>query len=95
MSSLNSSSTNAQVWAAYDDNASFEEDSSPAKAAAFITACIVLLRRRPNQVSTDSQSVAFDAVQISNELKRARKWLAANRSGSGSAIFQDFGGVRD
>ena len=45
MSTLNGSSTLAQVQAAYDDNASYAEDSSVSKCRAFLTACRILLRQ--------------------------------------------------
>ena len=43
MATLNASSTDAEVWAAYDENASYQEDDSTAKALAFITAGRILL----------------------------------------------------
>jgi hypothetical protein len=96
MSSLSSSSTDAQVWAAYDDNAGFEENGSPSQAAAFITACVILLRRRPVQMSNDNHTVAFDGMAVREQLNRARKWLSVNKSGNGNGVrFIDFSGLRD
>ena len=94
MSTLSSASTDAAVWSAYDDNASFEEDASPAKAAAFITACKILLRRRPQGMNVDGRSVNFEPGTITAEMKRARQWLAVNQSG-GNVRFLDFSGIRD
>lgn len=96
MSTLSSASTDQQVWDSFDDNASFEEDSSATKAAAFVTACRILLRRRPQSTSVDGTTVSFDPGAISAELMRAQKWLASNRSnGAGGVRFLDFSGVRD
>jgi len=96
MSSLSSASTNDQVRAAFDDNASFEEDASPAKAAAFLTACRILLRRRPSSVNTDGVMVTFDPGPVEAELVRARTWLALNGSANGGSVrFLDFSGIRD
>lgn len=96
MSTLSSTSTDAEVWASYDDNASFEEDGSATKAAAFVTACRILLRRRPVSTSVDGTTVAFDPGAISDEMMRAQKWLASNRnSGAGGVRYIDFSGVRD
>jgi len=96
MSSLSSASTDAEVWSAYDDNASFEEDASPAKAAAFITACRILLRRRPQGMTIEGRQVNFEAGTISAELARARTWLALNGSANGGSVrFLDFSGIRD
>lgn len=94
MSTLSSTSTDEQVWAAYDDNASFEEDASSAKAAAFVTACRILLRRRPASYGNDGETVAFDGNAIVTQLQRAEKWLAANRASAGPR-YLDFGGLRD
>jgi len=95
MSTLTGSSTNAEVWAAYDDNASYEEDVSRPKALAFITACRVLSRRLPLSIARDSQTITRESLQ--QEAAQARAWLAANpgASGSGSTrvrfgTFQDF-----
>lgn len=52
MPSLTSASTLAQVEASYDDNASYAEDASVAKAKAFVTACRILLRRLPAEAGT-------------------------------------------
>lgn len=62
MATLNSSSTDAEVWAAYDDNASYEEDGSRAKALAFLTACRILRRRLPISGSRDGQSISRESL---------------------------------
>lgn len=96
MSTLNSASTDQQVWDSFDDNASFEEDSSATKAAAFVTACRILLRRRPQSTSVDGTTVAFDPGAIEKELMRAQKWLAANRSNAAGGVRHlNFAGLRD
>ncbi len=96
MASVSSASTDAQVWAAFDDNAGFEEDSSATKAAAFVTACRVLLRRRPVSVSVDGLSTAFDGAAIRAELDRAIRYLQSNRASAGGKVKHlDFSGLRD
>lgn len=96
MSTLSSSSTDAQIWNAYDDNASFEEDSSATKAAAFLTACRILLRRRPQMTNVDGTMVSFEPNVIQSELNRARSWLAANRSsGAGGVRYLDVSTSRE
>jgi hypothetical protein len=92
--SLSSTSTDAQVWAAFDDNASFEEDHSTAKATSFVTACRILLRRRPISIATDGTQVQFDAAVIDRELQRARTWLQANSAATGPR-YADLSGIRD
>jgi hypothetical protein len=93
MSTLSSASTNAQVWAAYDDNASYEEDASRSKALAFITACRFILRRRPASTGRGEQSVSFESIK--DEMQTARDWLAANPGTEGRSqvrhgSFSDF-----
>ena len=78
MSTLTSSSTDAEVWAAYDDNASYEEDASRTKALAFITACRILIRRRPKRMYRDDRGSDFDEVAIREEMQAARRWLSLN-----------------
>lgn len=96
MSTLSSASTDQAVWDSFDDNASFEEDQSATKAAAFVTACRILLRRRPQSTSVDGTTVSFDGGAIEKELMRAQKWLAANRSNAAGGVrYLDFSGVRD
>lgn len=75
MSTLTSASTDAAVWASYDDNASYEEDSSRTEALAFITACRILLRRRPKVARRGGQNIEFDANLIRSELESAQAWL--------------------
>lgn len=88
-STLTSSSTLAEIKAAYDDNASYEEDASTAKAAAFITACRFLLRRLPKTAQAGGRGgemIERDPQTIRAELEDARKWLAHN-SRDGAVAF--------
>ena len=97
MSSLSSTSSDAEVWAAYDDNASYQEDSSQSKASAFITACRILARRLPISAARDGQSVTRESLR--EEVAEAQAWLAANPGSSGSGStrvrFGDFQDFRD
>lgn len=78
MSSINSSSTIAEVEASYDDNASYAEDNSPAKCRAFMTACRMLLRRYPRMTGTAQQHTHFNPDLLQKELETAQAWLEAN-----------------
>lgn len=96
MATLSSSSTDQQVWDSYDDNASYEEDGSTSKAAAFITACRILLRRRPRRARSDGEEIEFDANAISQELEQARAWKATNTAASGAGVRHlSFSRLRD
>ena len=78
---LTSQSTNAEFWEAYDDNASYEEAASRPKALAFITACRIILRRRPASTGRGEQTVSFESIR--QEMESARQWLAAHPDDTG------------
>jgi hypothetical protein len=77
---LTAASTRAEVIAAYEDNASYEEDGSVTKAKAFVTACRILLRREPKRYrrGRDGDEVEIDPQIVASELEYARKWASAN-----------------
>jgi hypothetical protein len=88
MSSINSSSTLVEVENAYDDNASYAEDGSVAKAKAFITACRLLIRRLPAEASSRESHLRLSPDLIRKEMEAAQAYVAANdtgTSGSGSS----------
>ncbi len=85
MSDVSSTSTLTEVQAAYDDNASYLEDASPTKAAAFVTAGTILLRRVAARSGHSQSSIEFDMRAIRDEVSQARTWLAANPVVSASA----------
>lgn len=98
MSTLNSSSSFAEVKAAYMDNASYAEDNSVTKAAAFITACRFLTLLLPGRASKGrQQEIEFTAnlETIEKQMNAASVWLdSANAGASGSqftyADLRDF-----
>jgi len=95
VSTLTSSSTLAEIKVAYDDNASYEEDASTSKAAAFVTACRFLLRRLPKTAQTGGKGgemIERDLQLIRGEMDVARRWLAVNsRGGAVSFVsLEDF-----
>ena len=92
---LTSASTDAEVIAAYEDNASWEESGSATKAAAFVTACRFMVQRFPRMTSVDGVSSTWDLNLIRAEMERARRYVASARSGSGSVRYLDLSGSRD
>ncbi|MCK4340276.1 MAG: hypothetical protein KAY37_00960 [Phycisphaerae bacterium] len=78
MSSLSSSNDINEVYAAYDDNASYAEDGSASKAHAFITACRILIRRQPKQHGQGTSSMTLSPELLRDEINRANEWLAIN-----------------
>jgi len=97
MSTLTRDSTDAEVWASYDDNASYQEDESRTKAEAFITACRVLRRRLPITAAREGQQMTRES--LAEEVAQANAWLAANPTSSGAGStrvrFGDFQRFRD
>jgi len=78
MSTLNGSSTLAQVETSYDDNASYLEDNSTDKAAALITAGRILLRRLPSSSAKGSNALTFRLDLIRQEMMQATEYLLAH-----------------
>jgi len=95
MATLSKSSTDQDVWDAYDDNASYREDGSASKAAIFVTACEILLRRRPERISTSGYAVDFDSLRIESALDRAIGWESTNASSGESVRHASFSRMRD
>lgn len=94
MASLSSSSTDAQVKAAYDDNAAFWE--SVAKCKAFMEACTILFRRLPAQGAAAGALAEFRLNDVKEMFIEAKRWLAANDTTSGAGIRHvDFTGFRE
>lgn len=80
MSTLSSSSTIEEIIAAYDDNASYAEDGSVAKAKAFITAVRILLRfpKRERKGGASGAEHEFDPATLREELKDAQLYVEQN-----------------
>ena len=81
MSTLNSTSTLAQIEASYADSASYAEDNSVAKARAFVTACRLLLLKYPKRTGTPQADLETSIDLIQKEKKAAEDWLAAHDTG--------------
>lgn len=75
---LTSSSTDAEVEAAYDDNATWFEDASVTKARAFVTACLILERRLNDQVMKGNHMVQKRVEGIRMARKECQEWLQVN-----------------
>ena len=80
---LTSASTDAQVWAEFDDNADFESTGSRSQALAFRTAIRYLMRRRPTEIGRGNRSITMESLQ--QLYQDAGNWLDLNPSTSGSS----------
>lgn len=84
MATLSSSSTDTEVRAAYDDNGGYVEDASPTKAAIFITACRLLIRREADASSGGGTSVSLRTAKYRDEIAEAQQYINAKAvSGTG------------
>jgi hypothetical protein len=89
-SGLSSSSTLAQIKACYDDNSIYYELQNTSYALAFVSACIMLLRRIPTHSrSGGGAEVDLDPELIKKQLKDAQDFLAANGIYPGSGVQRD------
>jgi len=77
---LTSASTDAQVWAEFDDNADYEANASRTECLAFRTACRYLMRRRPTAISRSTRSVTMDDLQTL--YRDAGDWLKVQTASS-------------
>ena len=72
---LDGNSTEQEVNAAYDDNASYAEDYSIAKAKLFVTAVRILLRRTYSQESQSDTSLSSRVDLLRDELRDAQAFI--------------------
>lgn len=97
MSTLDSDSTDTEVWAAYDDNASYLEDASVVKARAFITACTFLMRRLPVRAGHGDANIEHAIHQIQGEKKDAQRYVSSRAgvaSGGAGVKYKDISDLR-
>jgi len=95
MATLGSTSTLEEIVAAYADNASYAEDGSAEKARGFVTACRLLLLRKPRRVSHGGAEIELDLSLIAKELEAAQQWSAVGGGTAGGAKYASFRGFRD
>lgn len=91
MSTLNGSSSLAQIKAAFGDAASYAEDDSITKARAFKTAVILLMQRTPKRTriggSGSGEEIEFDHATLRRFLDDVNRWIAAHPSAGGVRHF--------
>ena len=101
MAAVSSSSTDAEVRAALDDSASYEEDGSIAKCRAYVTALRIWIRRLSERKSTADADTRreIDLSTLSKEMENARAWMSENGGETDTQAAQvslaDFGSSRD
>ena len=88
----------ADTLAAFDENADYDADASPAKAKLFRTACRRLIAKLPSQASRGSsggnQEFGFRVDEIRKMLQEVEAWLALNDTDSSAVTHPDFTNAR-
>lgn len=97
MSSLDSTSTLAEIRAAYLDNGSYYEDADRTKARAFVTACRLLLLKLPKRSELSDSELELEPRIIQEEMQAAQQWLASHPDElvGGGLVFASFESFRD
>ncbi|KPK71193.1 MAG: hypothetical protein AMJ84_06520 [Acidithiobacillales bacterium SM23_46] len=92
MAVIDSTSTTADIEAAYLDNCGYEEDASIVKAQRFITACRAMLRRGGlTGFRVGAQSSTYSPEQLERQILRAKQFIASEATpangGAGARAF--------
>ena len=85
MAALTSASTDAELWAAFENNADYDTSGDVSKAALFIQACRFILLRRPSKAGAGGQSgnnLEFAPGEYQSLLRDALAWWNANKTDS-------------
>ena len=77
---LTSTSTLAEVKAAYRDNLDYDTSASLSKCVAFIQAARFWITYIVDEVASGDQRVRDNYQKLQDELKKAEQWRAANDS---------------
>lgn len=82
MGSITSLLTDAQVEAVYSTNCNYIEDKDSDKCAAFISACLELIRRSASGMAKGANSLSYDRRMLQDQLEAARRWLEVHPRGT-------------
>ena len=97
MGSLSSASTDAQVQAQYDNNASYADDNSLAKAKLFREAVCIMIGRWPATMTKGQNHLTMPIRQLQQQLEEVTKWINArdlNSRVGPDRIYSDFRSMR-
>ncbi len=78
MATLDSSSTTAEIAAAYLDNAGYFEDGSVSKAKAFVTACTAMMTRGITVFEHGGERMEFSPRDLRALSAEAQKYVGSN-----------------
>jgi hypothetical protein len=86
---LSSTSTLAEIKAAYVDNADYDDASGAAnvaKAKLYRHACRILLMRLPKVTGQGTEIMHLTPDLLVKEIEKASEWLAGHDTASGGSI---------
>jgi len=75
MATIDSTSTVAEITAAYLDNCGYYEDGSPTMAKVFVTACEAMLQRGIAQINDGEQLLRFSTESLEKAIERAKSFV--------------------
>lgn len=90
MATLDSSSTTAEISAAYLDNCGYYEDEDAAMARRFVTACEAMLSRGVTAIEQAGQRMQFSTGSLESALGRAKEFISGSSGATGGAQFSSF-----
>lgn len=93
MATLDSSSTTAEIAAAYLDNAGYFEDASVTMAKAFVTACTAMLTRGITVLEHGGERMEFSPRDLRAMIDDAKAFTVSNAGiadGGGGVHHADF-----
>ena len=98
MATLDSTSTDAEITAAYMDNCGYREDDSATMAAAFVTACTAMMVRGISRFQHGEEGMHFSLEDLRALIKDAQAFVrekggvSAGGAGALHANLQNFRG---
>jgi hypothetical protein len=97
MATLDSTSTDAEVLAAYMDNCGYREDDSSSMASAFITACTAMMARGVSRFQHGDEGMQFSLEDLRALMSDAKDFVRQKggvTSGGGGVIHLDTSRMR-
>jgi len=98
MATITSSSTTADIAAAYLDNCGYYEDSDADMARRFVTVLTAMLSRGMTAFQNGEQRMEFSPRDLREMIREARQFVAANSSpadGGAGVTYCDMQNYRD
>ena len=86
MAALTSSSTLADIEAAYADNSAYAVNDSPPQALLFEQACMLLIRKSWDRVSDGGADMQRKIELLQKEKEQAHQWYHEHVAGGSATV---------